>query len=383
MNDKSKNLTLHGMSVPHVMLILTSLAMIGVSVYLLAHYFQTFFPEGLTGGSLCNIQGFFSCDSVAYSPISRIFTIPISLFGILSGSFLVWSSIFPSKKLEETNHILTRINFAGCLTLFLYSIIFLGKLCPFCTLYYVFSGLACYLFYKYSDLKKINIKPIAIYAVITIISSSVIGYVINQKELKQDRMKGPLIEQFFSLPNLGTPQSDYRNVSSTKKFSDAPVRISVFSDFECPFCSKLAESMKRVAVKYEGKINIQFISYPLDQECNSNVKRPFHAFACKASYIAACAKSNFNEVHDELFENVSNFSEAWLKKYAKEIGVLECMNSIDTKEKVVKMINMADQFNIQSTPIMLINGVKIEGVKPLKVYYMIIDEIIRRYDDKK
>ncbi|MCK5882356.1 MAG: thioredoxin domain-containing protein [Bacteriovoracaceae bacterium] len=380
MQNQKRNLTLQGMTVPHVLFLICTIGMISSSIYLLAHYFQTFYPVGLNEGQLCQSQGFISCDSVAYSPISAIFGIPISIFGILAGAFLFISSIFPSTKLEATNNIFTRVNAVGCIILALYSIFGLGHLCPGCSVYYVFSLLAAWFYFKHSELFNIDIKVSVIYVVITAVACSIVLYSFNAREDIQLRYKKPVLNQFYSFTDFGDPQyeSKYRNLSSTEKFSDAPLRISVFSDFQCPYCQQLAKTLLRLNARYAGKLNIQFFFVPLDMSCNPNMKSPMHLLACKASYISACVPEQFAEVHDEIFGMGRGLTNQWLNERAKDLKVTDCMITPKVKKIVLNHLEVASKFEIESTPTMIINGKKVQGALSSTQLYIILDDLLEK-----
>ncbi|MBL6988293.1 MAG: thioredoxin domain-containing protein [Bacteriovoracaceae bacterium] len=379
--EREKSLTLKGMTRSNIALIVVGIGMIIASGYLIAHFFETFYPEGLSTSSVCDVSGFFSCDAIAYSPIATIFSIPISVFGLLAGLFLVISSFFPSENLERTNHLLGLINVVLCLILFIYSIVGLNHLCPFCTVYYILSAVAYFLFFKYGiPLGAPSYKVLGIYALVTIIVSGIFLYTIHNKKELIAKQAPLFIEQFYSYPDLGKPKQDlaYRLYSSTPNFSDAPIQITVFSDFQCPACKMLHSPISKIKSKYKGKINIQYSFYPLDNACNPKMTQALHTVACQASYLASCLPTDFARIHDELFEHQDELSVKWLNSYAQKEGATQCMNDIQTKEKIVKIIDMAGEFNVRSTPTLLINGVKIEGVLPLAHYYIILDEIVKR-----
>ncbi len=376
---KKSSLTLNGLTNAHLLLFVAAIGMSISSLYLLVHHFQVFYPKGLGLGTVCDINGFFSCDAVAYSIVSQIFGIPIALFGLLAGTFLLYSSIFPSEKLESSNHILVYLNFIGCVLLFLYSLIALKHLCPFCSLYYLFSGLAAILFYRFSSFKKLETKIITIYAIITFIAIGIFSLVVYSKESDKKEIANVILEDFKTYPNLGNPEveSPYRLASATKNFSDAPIRISIFSDFECSACAMMSEIAHKVAIRYQGKINIQYFFYPLDNECNPFMQGPMHINACKAAYLTACKPEEFKELHDVIFKNQANINASWINDLAKKEGVYDCMNNPETKKTVVSLIEASKDFNIKATPTMILNGVKIEGARSLETLYIIIDDLVK------
>lgn len=366
----------------HVINWFAILGMISTSIYLTSHYFDVHFPTGLIGGTLCDINSFFTCSAATNSPFSNIMGVPISLFGLMIGVFLASGYLFKSKEIEGTNHFVLMINAVGCLILFVYSLVALGTLCPFCTAYYIFSFIALAVFYKHSSYKTPAVKPLGIYIVVALVISGITFANVNEKNSKKGALAKSLIEQFFNLPNLGKPATDspFLVAKAGENFDDAVIRITKFSDFECPACRMLSEHLIKVGEKYKGKVSIQYKFYPLDVSCNASLKQQIHRNACNASYLSYCAPSKFKDLHHEIFNQVnsSGLTPTWLNKKAKELGVEDCYKSKETRDAVVQIISEAKPFNISSTPTMLINGVKIEGVLPVDQIYIILDEIVSR-----
>ena len=365
----------------HVILGAIAIAMIGVSIYLTNHYFGVKFPTSITDAAgMCNINSYFNCDTTTNSPASNIAGVPISLFGALIGTFLMAGFLFKDDEVEGTNHLILLVNGVGCLVLFLYSLIVLGGLCPMCTVYYVLSWAALFIFHKYSSHKFIGVRPIAAYFIIALITSGVTWSSVNKKETEISQIASSLLGQYWNLPNLGKPavDSEFRIASASEKFTDAPLQVTFFSDFQCPACKALSDNSHAIAAKYAGKINIQYMYYPLDHNCNPNVQRPMHTLACQAAYLATCLPAKFGKVHDDIFNNQASLTQKWLNDYAKKENVSECMQSPDTMKKVQEIIAGSKPFNISSTPTMLVNGVKIEGVLPLNQLYIILDDILAK-----
>lgn len=363
----------------HILFVLCNLIMIGLSIYLTTHYFDVKYPDGLGKASICDLNSFFNCDVATHSPASNIMGVPISVFGILISIFILFGYLFNDERTEGLNHLILIINAVGCLLLFIYSLAFLGGLCPFCTLYYIFSWAALFLYRKNSENIGIAPIPLAIYGVITLgISFAVYSHSAN-KEKNYSAIASSVIGQYEKLKDLGHPtiESDYRIVSATKKFTDAPVQITKYSDFECPSCKALSQVLHRIAKAYPGKINIQYFFYPLDRSCNPKMTRDMHRNACKASYLAACLPDKFSEIEEKIFEDQRAINSEFLDNLAKEYGVTECMNSEATKNKVVEYIKTGDAFNIQSTPTFFVNGKKIEGALPVVQLKAIIDSLLK------
>lgn len=78
-----------------------------------------------------------------------------------------------------------------------------------------------------------------------------------------------------------------------KGAANAKIKIMEFTDFECPFCERAFPTVEAIMKKYEGKISLEYRSYPL----------PFHPLAQKAAEGALCAndQGKFWEMHDSMF----------------------------------------------------------------------------------
>jgi protein-disulfide isomerase len=74
---------------------------------------------------------------------------------------------------------------------------------------------------------------------------------------------------------------------------DAKIKLVEFTDFQCPYCVRAFPTIEGVLKKYEGKISIEYKSFPLS----------FHPYAQKAAEAALCAgeQGKFWEMHDKIF----------------------------------------------------------------------------------
>lgn len=155
--------------------------------------------------------------------------------------------------------------------------------------------------------------------------------------------------------------------------SDAKVTIVEFSDFQCPFCSRAADTVGELKKKYGGKVKIAFRHFPL----------PMHAQARPAAEASMCVydqnKDKFWKFHDLVFQNQQHLDAADLDKYAKQIGVdakkfTECVTSKKFAAFVQKEMDYGNKVGVKSTPTFFINGELVSGALPLKDFSDIIDE---------
>ena len=144
--NQERSIIKNGTVNTHIVLIVLTLLTTGVTIYLTKHFFDVRFPTGLGGASLCDINSFLNCDAATHSNISNIFGVPIAVFGLLISIFVLSNYIFKSLKIEGSLYNILAANLVGCIILFIYSIVVLGSLCPFCTVYYILST-ALFLFF--------------------------------------------------------------------------------------------------------------------------------------------------------------------------------------------------------------------------------------------
>jgi predicted DsbA family dithiol-disulfide isomerase/uncharacterized membrane protein len=381
MNNKS--LTLDGLNIKNSINLLLSLAVIGVSIYLTKHFYDVHFPAGLgQADGLCDINSFFTCSGATHSAFSNILGVPVAFFGLVVGLALSFGVIFPSVEMERTNKFIISLNLPGIIILFLYSLISLGSLCPMCTVYYALTGTLAFLYLKYGvDGFNPSLKILGIWFGLTLIGSAVLANHYTEKKTRFAQINQAVIEQFKKLENLGEPiESPYKITDQKIDHLNAPIRISIFSDFECPFCGVIAKQTEEIIKnkKYAGRLSVQYFFYPLDNLCNANMKRSFHQYACKAAYVAACSTEHFLSIHDEIFHHQKELNDTFLAQLESKYGLKDCYQNQAAKDFVVKSIEQGDQFKVQSTPTMIINGRKIEGSVPTPQLYAIFEYLLEQ-----
>jgi protein-disulfide isomerase len=193
-----------------------------------------------------------------------------------------------------------------------------------------------------------------------------------------NKLNSGIVEQYRKLALIGDPdvESPYKIHMAGKNFADSPIRISVFSDFECPFCKVVSDQLPELVRRYPDKISIQYFYFPLDAKCNSNIKSRFHENACDAASIAACDEKKFHEVHDEIFKIQAQLASGALSEIAAKYELKNCLDNKDVLNKVITSINQGTKYNLKSTPTIILNGKKIEGSIPSPQFFAIFEDIL-------
>ncbi len=158
--------------------------------------------------------------------------------------------------------------------------------------------------------------------------------------------------------------------------ADAPVTLTVYSDFQCPSCDLFAtqtEPRLRSTYVQQGTLKIVYHDAAFQGQKSSS---PWDE-SVEAAAGARCAgeQALFWEFHDWLFtnqkgENQGGFSQDRLNQIAQKVPGLDfakwttCMNS-GTQQTIVKQQTQETvALKIDSTPTLDINGTRILGAVP-------------------
>jgi protein-disulfide isomerase/uncharacterized membrane protein len=144
----------------------------------------------------------------------------------------------------------------------------------------------------------------------------------------------------------------------------APIRVVEFSDFLCPYCRGIAGAFANYIPKSAGRVVVYFKNYPLDQECNANIKPSVHPGACWVALGGLCAQDQgrFWPYHDKVFSTPLNKPEAKdVVKLATEVGLDgsrldKCMRDPRTKARLSAEIAEGHGAGVEGTPTLYING---------------------------
>jgi protein-disulfide isomerase len=162
--------------------------------------------------------------------------------------------------------------------------------------------------------------------------------------------QGPFAENLKLLPTEGDSFGP----------ANAPVNIVVFSDFECPFCSQLAKTMREdLPKKYGDKVHVLFKDFPL----------PIHPWARAAAESAHCLADQkpaaFWTFHDWIFDHQKDVTAANLREKTMDIAkqqsldeskVAACLDTHAPAARIDKNIQLGHLLQVGQTPTFFVNG---------------------------
>ncbi|MCI0573808.1 MAG: DsbA family protein [Myxococcaceae bacterium] len=156
---------------------------------------------------------------------------------------------------------------------------------------------------------------------------------------------------------------------------EAKVTIVEWSDFQCPFCSRVNPTLKQIKETYPNDVRIVFRHQPLPMH-------PDAPLAAQAS-MAAHEQGKFWEYHDRLFENQRKLDRGSLEQYAQELGlnVAQFKAALDSRKYeayVQKDSQDGSAAGASGTPTFFVNGRQVVGAQPFANFKTAIDEELAR-----
>ena len=169
---------------------------------------------------------------------------------------------------------------------------------------------------------------------------------------------------------------------------NAPVLVVGYDDLECPFCAQMnAEIFPAILDRYKDQVRVVYRDFPLYD---------IHPWAMHAAIDANCLGAastagywNFIDyVHahaDEMAgaEKTAAKADATLDKLALDEGARQKVDAAelaacvqkqdDSRVKASVQEAEADPLRVDSTPVLFINGEKVEGLVPIETIYRMID----------
>jgi len=153
--------------------------------------------------------------------------------------------------------------------------------------------------------------------------------------------------------------------------ASAPVRITEFTDVLCPHCADLHRSLEQVLrFAPEGSLAIDSRQFPLDGSCNPSVERTGEPVRCTAAKVRICFEGDprARALSQALFEAQNGLTEERVLEIASGFRprseLAACLASEETAARLSADIELADRFEIDGTPLVIVNGRKATSFGP-------------------
>ena len=208
---------------------------------------------------------------------------------------------------------------------------------------------------------------------------------LRRAGVPRHRVYAALAEKNFEEPRPDTarpsPPPDDTTVYRVP-VGDSPVRgkatalltLVIFSDLQCPFCSRVEPTVDQLVRQYGDDLRVVWKNNPL----------PFHPRAEPAAQLALEARAQtgdavFWKAVDELFANQRNLDDATLESIAAglKLNVPAAKRAIEThkyRAKIEADQELAEDLDASGTPHFFINGRRLVGAQPIDKFQKLIDE---------
>ena len=140
----------------------------------------------------------------------------------------------------------------------------------------------------------------------------------------------------------------------------APVTVTIFSDFQCPYCRELAADLRAIRKEHPGEMTVFYRHFPLR----------IHANARAAAFASICAAQQgvFERMHDELFlhqDSIGRADWSWFTKNShvpNPDALASCMaDSVRLFPRLQRDSAAGARLGVEGTPTFLLNDLKISG----------------------
>jgi protein-disulfide isomerase len=198
--------------------------------------------------------------------------------------------------------------------------------------------------------------------------------------VKMDLTRDPLADVMAKIDLKGRP------VRGNK---DAKVTVVVYDDFQCPYCSKMHETVIDVLKSYGDRIRVVYKDYPLIQihpwaeraaiDSGCLAKQSDGGYWDFADYVHANPqqiKGEKRPLSGQLAEVDRIALDVGLRHSADPVLLKRCVDA-QSKTDLNASVKEAEGVGVEATPAVFINGMKMDGAIPEEEFRMVLDKELK------
>jgi protein-disulfide isomerase/uncharacterized membrane protein len=316
--------------------------------------------------------------SVTAGRFGDLFGIPVSVIGFAGAIALVAVTLVAFRRREESVDPARSVLFVLAAASVGASLVMAGlsaierSFCPFCLLWYVLNAGMLAAAWSLHDPLETGLRNtidealggVGMVAVVAFFVSIVLGLWLHERQRASvaeefEQIKARWVDEFTASEpvDLG-PLAD----APRKGPDDADLVIVEFSDFECPFCMKLWNTIESYLESSEHRVQVVFAHYPLDAKCNPSAQT-IHPLACDAAMAAHCAhrQDRFWPYAQRLFDDQGDFERDALLRHAKSLELdlqafETCLDDPATLHRIKLDVERGRALGVEATPTFFLNG---------------------------
>ena len=150
------------------------------------------------------------------------------------------------------------------------------------------------------------------------------------------------------------------------------LRITVFTDYQCPACASDVPSIEGVVAEFrlrsELSVDLVLRDFPLDRSCNDSIGRTVHPAACMAAATVRLAheERGYESGHELalwLYHHSAELSSKSVMAHLLQMGLADAFDRRrdELLRKVAGDAGYGNSLGIQATPTVIVNGVELPG----------------------
>ena len=201
----------------------------------------------------------------------------------------------------------------------------------------------------------------------------------------------------YSMSKIDLTKDPYDAVMSKIDTTGRPVRgnpnakvtVVVFDDFQCPFCSRMHQTINSSLKTYGDKIKVIYKDFPLtdihpwaqraaiDSQCLAN--QSAGAFWDFADYVHANGGqiSGQKRPVDLQYDELDKIAQDMGRRHAVDATQLNTCLKDQPKQKLEASQAEAEKLSIDATPAVFVNGQKLEGAVPQSEFEATLDAALK------
>ncbi len=361
---------------------------LGDSIYLTISHYRNYTDVGYI--SFCAISKSINCDTVSQSPYSIFLNVPVAVWGVIGYAFfLIFLSFAGSKQADRKRvwsllFLISIVFSIASIILAVISNFYIQSYCIMCVLifginfmllFYVWiirkrfddSGLLDALRQDLAFLWQTKTKSVSLLSVFILVVVIIVAFYPKYWQFPltfhADISKGVTDEGH---PWIGAENPEYV--------------ITEFIDYQCFQCKKMHFFLLMIAAKHVGKIKIIHRHFPMDDQYNPLVTKPYYVGYGKLALFAiyASTKGKFWEVNDILFKMKNKKGTINIREIAKKAGLdlYELASSINNRIMLSMLwrdIHDGIKLGLNGTPGFVINDKVYHGQLPPEIVKKLIE----------
>jgi protein-disulfide isomerase len=141
--------------------------------------------------------------------------------------------------------------------------------------------------------------------------------------------------------------------------ADAKLTVVEYGDYQCPYCGQAYPIVEQLMTTFADSMRLIFRNLPLADV------HP-HAEAAAEMAEAVALQGKFWEIHDALYENQRDLSDAAIRRYVDGVGAnaddaLKAIADGGPRTRVEADFEGAIRSGANGTPTFFVNGVRYDG----------------------